>query len=105
MKNFETIKKIVDTINQKLNENHIYEEAFWRTTDGMTDYEIEISIDRGDWKHDHLRVKHIIREVLGNNLKGEHEVVTWEDGSDCYSAIHYFTTNIKYKDHLVFELG
>lgn len=105
MKNFETIKKIVDTINRKMNENHIYEEAFWRTDDGMTDYEIEISINNGDWKHDHLFVKHLIREVLGDNLKGEHEVVTWEDGSDCYSAIHYFTTNVKYKDHLVFELG
>lgn len=48
-----------------------------------------IAVDiTGDWKHDHLRAEMIM------NMLGYGEVIkkiTEEDGSDWYSAIHYFT--------------
>lgn len=51
--------------------------------------EIQVFVDNGDWKHDHLRVVHLIND---NFCPDEiREEVTEEDGSDCYSAVHIFT--------------
>ena len=46
-----------------------------------------VSISWGDWKHEHLWCKNLM-EYLGYKEIGSK--VTEEDGSDCYSAIHYF---------------
>lgn len=47
-----------------------------------------VHIDWGDWKHEHLRAKYLIESNnLGIFVKSE---TTEEDGSDCYSATHYF---------------
>ena len=46
-----------------------------------------VSIEWGDWRHSHLWAKTLM-EYLGYVKVGE--VVTEEDGSDCYSAEHYF---------------
>ena len=48
---------------------------------------VVVDIRWGDWKHHHLRCKWLMQEI------GYEEVssfVTEEDGSDCYSATHYF---------------
>lgn len=47
-----------------------------------------ISVTWGDWKHDHAAIDQIAKEAT-HPIKIE-EVVTEEDGSDCYSADHYF---------------
>lgn len=44
---------------------------------------IYISIEYGDWKHQHLYCDYLMKE-LGYELNDE--IITWEDGSDCYSA-------------------
>lgn len=46
-----------------------------------------VSISWGDWKHDHLWAKTLMK-YLGYTEVGEK--VTEENGSDCYSAEHYF---------------
>ena len=47
-----------------------------------------VHIDWGDWKHSHLRAKYLIESNgLGKFIRSE---TTEEDGSDCYSATHYF---------------
>ena len=51
------------------------------------DEQIEIEIEWGDWKHDHLCCDHIMRE---NGYTLINEVVTEENGSDTYSSIHYY---------------
>lgn len=51
------------------------------------DGQIEVEIGWGDWKHDHIFCDHIMRE---NGYTLINEVVTEEDGSDCYSSIHYY---------------
>lgn len=50
---------------------------------------VEVSIDWGDWKHDHARAQWLISE----NIKGVtylNTKVTKDDGSDCYSAEHRY---------------
>lgn len=49
---------------------------------------VEVLIEWGDWKHDHLRLKWLISKNL--DLKNSDENVTEENGSDCYSSIHKF---------------
>jgi hypothetical protein len=48
---------------------------------------IAVEINNGDWKHDHLRAGWLLESAGYTHIS---EVVTEEDGSDCYSAIHYF---------------
>ena len=52
-----------------------------------TDGSIEIVIEWGDWKHDHIWLKHIMRK---NHYRCVDEVVTEEDGGDAYSSVHVF---------------
>lgn len=53
-----------------------------------TDKRIGIEIQWGDWKHDHAYLDYIMAETFpGVKVQTE---VTEEDGSDCYSAIHYY---------------
>ena len=49
--------------------------------------EIVIDIVWGDWKHEHYYADYVMKQH-GFLLKNE--VVTEEDGSDCYSSIHYY---------------
>ena len=47
-----------------------------------------VEIEWGDWKHEHWRADWLIEEELkGNKIKVE---ITEDDGSDTYSAIHYY---------------
>lgn len=48
---------------------------------------IEITIEWGDWKHDHIYCDMLMKEK-GYELIGEN--VTDEDGSDCYSSNHQY---------------
>lgn len=57
------------------------------------DKEIQAQIDWGDWKHDHLYFKSVVKKFfdeLGINIEIETDV-TEEDGSDTYSALHTIT--------------
>jgi hypothetical protein len=53
----------------------------------ITDGTIEVNVEWGDWKHDHLFLRYIMKQ---NHYRQIDEEVTEEDGSDTYSAIHYF---------------
>ena len=46
-----------------------------------------ISVEWGDWKHDHRYLEYLMGE-LDYILIGKK--ITNEDGSDCYSADHYY---------------
>ena len=47
-----------------------------------------ISVDWGDWKHEHALLDSIAKETT--NPIYMYQKTTEEDGSDCYSADHYF---------------
>lgn len=49
--------------------------------------EVVIEISWGDWKHEHLYADYVMKQH-GFLLKNE--VVTEENGDDCYSSIHYY---------------
>lgn len=50
---------------------------------------IAVDISWGDWKHDHAFVDYILTNNGFNHIANE---LTEEDGSDCYSAVHYYDT-------------
>lgn len=47
-----------------------------------------VEISWGDWKHDHLRLQHLVEKEL--TPLATTTVITEENGSDAYSAIHRF---------------
>lgn len=69
-------KKIYETLERKTWVEGVYEHL------GMVAVEI-----RGDWKHDHMRTRWLMEEIGYEQM---FEVITEEDGSDFYTAIHYF---------------
>ena len=77
MTNLELEKKIYDT----LRDGNVYGEVY---QDGE---EWCVEISWGDWKHDHWRCDWLMEEV---GAKSTGVNITEEDGSDCYSAIHYY---------------
>ena len=48
---------------------------------------IEIPVSWGDWKHSHLYLETLMNELGYIQVKEE---LTEENGSDCYSATHFF---------------
>ena len=73
-----------DMIDRYLSDNGIYGEVFTDFSNG----EIIVSISWGDWKHDHGWCRDLMR-YLG--YSEDDVIVTEENGSDTYSADHYFS--------------
>lgn len=61
--------------------------GYYYETEPVAD-EVHVDITWGDWKHDHLWVD---RQMAAIGLTKVNEILTEQDGSDCYSAIHIFT--------------
>ena len=73
-------------IYELMSENHIMGE--------VVDYNdqmrmIAVEVRWGDWKHEHWRMDWLMKENF-TDLRSIHEVTTEDNGSDCYSAIHYY---------------
>ena len=68
-------------VTKMLEENGVYADVY--TWGGF----IAVEINWGDWKHEHWRAKWLMEEAGYTQIK---EVETEENGTDCYSAIHYF---------------
>ena len=72
-----------EDINRIFKENNLYYDYFILSNNGM----IEIIIENGDWKHDHLRLNYIMSKNNYIFIK-ENEIGTSDD--DSYSSTHYF---------------
>ena len=83
-KAFDELVMMIEKVERMLFDEHI--SAYVDTCGSLP--VLTVKIDWGDWKHDHLRAKYLITK----NFPLEHfnSETTEEDGSDCYSAIHYF---------------
>lgn len=77
------IYKAVEKINKILDENNIWADV-WQYMDLPV---VQVEISWGDWKHDHARTDYLLKNLGCTLMKEE---ITENDGSDCYSAIHYF---------------
>lgn len=51
------------------------------------DFMLCVSISWGDWKHDHLCCRQLMQQLGYTFVREE---VTEDDGSDAYSAVHYY---------------
>lgn len=76
-------------IHDFLDDNGVWAEVWNLISDGGVAVAVDISW--GDWKHQHLWARDLMSYIgyveIGNK-------VTEEDGSDCYSATHYFVKEV-----------
>lgn len=79
-------KKIIDTVNAEFNKCQIWATAY--CYHGLNCV-IEVDVD-GDWKHDHLAVKEIMKEN-GCSQLSQKEI--GESYDDSYHALHYYIVN------------
>ena len=83
-----TIQERIERINKFMADNYI--------NGGIVDYNeqtkmIAVEIIQGDWKHQHWRMDYFVQ--IAFDLRSVFTQTTEEDGSDCYSAIHYYYFN------------
>ncbi len=93
--NNSTMCESIEDVNKELlddcaeyirnNDRSIWIEDAYTTNEGFA-----FVVD-GDWKHDHLRLDHLIEKFFVDTeyVIFIHEVTTESDGSDNYKAIHY----------------
>ena len=67
-----------------LKENEAYPDEVYKNGEGV----VAVHIDWGDWKHEHAWCRDLM-SYLGYACQSS--IVTDDNGSDCYSATHYFT--------------
>ena len=84
---FEKLVELEKNIHSLFKEMDVNYETF--ITDEDT---IGISIEWGDWKHDHLYLKYKMEQKGFVQID---EILTEENGSDCYSALHIYRKNKK----------
>ena len=75
----------IQEIYKELQDRGLYPDLYERTIGNET--MIVANVEWGDWKHEHRYLDYIMNE-LGYSLYTED--VTESDGSDCYSALHYY---------------
>ena len=76
----------VDAVSKYIDANGIYSDEIYHDMNALC-----IHVRRGDWKHDHMFLDHIMGLV---GYRAGSSVVTEEDGSDNYSAVHFFYKNV-----------
>lgn len=78
---------IADKVRELLDKEKLYAIEVYEDEDKFGNPLVAIEIE-GDWKHDHLRAKWLMKEAFGAERVST--IVTKEDGSDFYTAVHYF---------------
>ena len=76
-------------IEDYLRENDALD-SVWEINDLLPEYgqgDVCISVHWGDWKHSHGYLDYLMRQFGYQRID---EVVTEENGSDCYSSDHYY---------------
>ena len=74
-------KDLYNEVQAILKEGNLYGEI------DICDDKVEVNIEWGDWKHDHLYLKYLMEQ---KGFVQVDEELTEENGSDCYSSIHTF---------------
>lgn len=80
----ELIQDRIDRANEDFRKNG---EIMIAEIDNLQTMVVSIEIEWGDWKHEHGYADYIMQQ---HGFKKIDEDVTEEDGSDCYSSIHYY---------------
>ena len=83
---FSTMEKKIYELTK---ENHIIGEIVEESKERKM---IAVEVIWGDWKHEHARLDWLMEKNF-SNLRNIQTQTTEENGSDCYSAIHYYYFN------------
>ena len=78
------LQKAIDKANNVFKENYC---SFFAEI-SLSSNIVYINIEWGDWKHEHGYADYIMK---CNGFSKINERIIEEDGSDCYSSIHYYT--------------
>lgn len=70
-------------IYELLKAERIYADVYFEIGEEV----VAVEIHWGDWKHEHARTRWLLTEAGYTHITSR---VTEENGSDTYSAIHYF---------------
>lgn len=95
----ETIgEDLIKELNDYLESKNCHHKANIVRVDGFD--KIYFDITWGDWKHDHMRVWYLVNEFCKDRgYRCERDMITTEtNGSDSYSAEHYF--EVEYDDEM-----
>lgn len=85
----EKLDELAEEFNETLKDKCV---CWW--VNALDEETLECEIYWGDWKHDHLYFEYLIKEFLkskGIGIRNMTDVVTEENQTDCYSAVHYVT--------------
>ena len=77
------IYKIIEKVTKVLEEHGVDADVYHTGLPGT----VCVEVNHGDWKHEHQKTKWLVTEMGGRYIS---ENITFDDGSDCYSAIHTF---------------
>ena len=95
---YEKLVKVCEKVEKKLNEERLGGEV-WVHGNGLPVFDVHISW--GDWKHDHGWLDSLMGYI---DYEAFNEIVTEENGSDCYSSEHIFVRKDAEKLQLLHEL-
>ena len=76
---------MISRLYKKLQERDLYPDLWEEKVNN--EVMLVAHIEWGDWKHDHHYLDYVMAELGYSVYKVD---VTEEDGSDCYSALHYY---------------
>ena len=76
------IMKTEDFVKQIMKSNDVHYDY-----NVVTENSVEINVELGDWKHDHLCIDRLMEK---NGFNKVDEEVTFDDGSDVYSSTHRY---------------
>ena len=89
-------------IEKKLDEDSLWVSDINVYSERNRTINIDISIEWGDWKHEHLRLDHLMYDIiyeynrdLAKSFYKVNEETTDEDDSDTYSAIHKYVIELQ----------
>ena len=74
--------KTEDFVKQIMKSNDVYYDY-----NVVTENSVEINVELGDWKHDHLCIDRLMEK---NGFNKVDEEVTFDDGSDVYYSTHRY---------------
>ena len=81
------MRECFEKLQKYLRDNNVNGECDWSSSI------FSVNIKWGDWKHDHLRCDYLVEEFAKENhreITFKKTNLTEEDGSDCYSAKHFY---------------